>query len=222
MACGKSALSSPIVIDSSDLRNSGSVESLPRMDGIASYENKSSLSQLSVTGLFHSYWPAACRLAARYSPQHAEDLAQVSLYEATKDWGKATQAFRGTSRAQFWTWIKRIVRTNFLDAKKYENARKRGGRTRTASLDFSDVAGEPAADITDHAKSTPSLSASRREQILVAIDRLPGHQMDVARLYFLEDVSSTAIAESLGIAVAEVESRLLKVVRNLKRYLPPR
>lgn len=221
MACGKSALSSPISIDSSEPENSSNAESSPGMDVIAPYDNESSLSQLSVTGLFQSYWPAACRLAARYSSQHAEDLAQVSLYEATKDWGKATQAFRGASRAQFWTWIQRIVRTNFLDAKKYENARKRRGQVRTASLDFSEVAGEPAADITDHAKSTPSLSASRREQILAAIEKLPAEQMDVARLYFLEDVSSMAIAESLGIAITEVESRLLKIVRNLKKYLLP-
>ncbi len=190
------------------------------MDIVAAAGEESSLSQLSLSGLFRSYWPAVCRLAAEYSPRDAEDLAQTTIYEATRDWGTAGQAFRGRSRGQFWTWIKKILRTNYLDARKHEQAKKREGQARAVSLDFSGLGDDAIANLIDQAKSTPSASASRREQMLAAIALLPAPQMEVARLYFLEDVTSTAIADRLEIADAEVEARLLKAVRNLKKHLP--
>ncbi len=180
-----------------------------------------SLSQLSIGGVFRIYWPVMLRMANRYSAEHAEDVASKTLYEATKNWGRADQAFRGSSRAQFWAWMKRVFLRNVFDARKGERTRRGRLRRETVSLDLADVDGDPLFTPADVALETPSGMVSQREQVLAGIEKLPPSQREVAFLQFLEALSSPEIAVRLGVTDVEVEGLLTKATRNLKKHLSP-
>ncbi len=179
-----------------------------------------SLGDLSIGTLFRSYWPAVHRLAERYSRNDAEDLAQVTLFEATRKWGQFDQAFRGRSRGQFWKFVRHILRNNFIDFMKSRLTINGRGRARTASLNRERVQDDPVWEVVDDAKSTPSSVASRRERLLAAIDKLPPSQREVTRLQFVEELPVAATAARLGLSDVEVQAQLLKALRNLKKHLP--
>jgi RNA polymerase sigma factor (sigma-70 family) len=178
-----------------------------------------SLDQLSIGGVFRLYWPVVHRMADRCSPQHAEDIAGKTLYEATKNWGRADQAFRGTSRAQFWSWMKKVFWHNVFDARKLERTQRGRMRREMVSLDLTDLNGDPLFTPADVGNETPSGMVSQREQILAGIEKLPGSQREVARLQYIGALTSVEIAARLGLTDVEVEVLLSKATRNLKKHL---
>jgi RNA polymerase sigma factor (sigma-70 family) len=181
--------------------------------------DEASLSQLSIGGVFRIYWQIVHRMADRCSPQHAEDIAGKTLYEATTNWGRADQAFRGTSRAQFWSWMKKVFWHNVFDARKVDQTQRGRMHRETISLDLTDPEGDRLFTPTDVSHDTPSGMVSQREQILAVIEKLPSSQREVASLQFIGALTSVEIAERRGVTDVEVEVLLSKATRNLKKHL---
>jgi RNA polymerase sigma-70 factor, ECF subfamily len=126
--------------------------------------------------------------------------------------------FRFESR--FSSWVYRIAVNASIDV------RRRARSRRLASLDsMSDGPGDAAKyDLADHLVEMPSISASRREferAIQLAISRLSTKLRTIVVLRYMESLSYEEVAETLGISLGTVKSRLARAHEALDRELTP-
>ena len=140
----------------------------------------------------------------------------VGDYEAAAD--VAQEAFLKVHRTiaelrepdRFKSWLYGVVRSTALD---WLRKQKRG---RTSSL--SQLEGHEEL-FPDAGRERPGAGAERREleeQVLREIQRLPESYREVVILKYLDDRSYKEIAETLGITIETIESRLFRA-RNILR-----
>ena len=135
----------------------------------------------------------------------AEELCQEVMLTI---WNKAATFDRRRSAAS--TWLYRIARNRHIDYLR---------RTSNRDFDPADPALQPEEpERPDHAAAARASEDSLRE----AIAGLPGEQAELLRLAFFDGQSHRQIAESLGLPLGTVKSRLRLAFGRLRRALESR
>ncbi|MCR5878907.1 sigma-70 family RNA polymerase sigma factor [Phenylobacterium sp. J367] len=132
----------------------------------------------------------------------AEELAQDALVAV---WRKA-ELF-DPARASASTWIFRIARNLRLDA---------GRRDRTAAAFEPDLSDAPDPPETPEATA---LTRQREERVRRALAELTPDQVKVLRLSFFQDCPHSEIAETLGLPLGTVKSRIRLALARLRAEL---
>jgi RNA polymerase sigma-70 factor (ECF subfamily) len=147
----------------------------------------------------------ALRLAG--DPSAAEDLVQDTMLRAFRGWS----GYRPGTNAR--AWLLTILRNTFIN--EYRRRRRE-----PVAMDIE--AAEPHAIYRDVADADPEGEFFARivdTRILEAVDRLPTPFREVVVLSDMEGLGYAEIAESLGIPVGTVKSRLFRGRRQLQREL---
>lgn len=129
-----------------------------------------------------------------------DDILQESLMHAWRGRGAAkfesTRAFRA--------WLLTIIDHRIRDAVRHTGAAKRGGGSIHANLNST-------SDNDPGTTSTPSRSASRREQaatMIQALDCVPPESREIVRLRLFEQMTLQEVGQRLGLTLAVVRRRL--------------
>jgi len=158
--------------------------------------------------LYRRYGPPAYGLALRVTG-HAL-LAQEVVHDAFMALWSAPEAFdpaRGTFRSFFLS----LVHHRSVDTiRREERLRRRTARVNPEPLEDEDV-----ADIVtrDH------WLASRRDDVLRALRRLPPEQREVVELAYFQGMTQARIAEVRGLPLGTVKTRTLAAMRKLRAML---
>lgn len=143
----------------------------------------------------------ALRLGLRAA--EAEELAQETLLAV---WRKA--ALFDASKAGASTWIFTIARNLIVDGRR---------RSIRSPLVESDAGSEaPSDDATPEANA---IATQRDQRVRAAIARLSPDQQAVIRLSYFSESPQTDIAETLGIPLGTVKSRVRLATEKLRAYL---
>ena len=137
----------------------------------------------------------------------AEDLVQDTVLKAFRAW----DSFRQGTNAR--GWLLTILRNTFIN-----DYRRR--RRAPAQVDL-EVA-EQHARLDDHPGHDPEGEFFRAlvdDRILAAIDGLPEEFREVVVLSDVEGLGYAQIAETLGIPVGTVKSRVFNALRKLRESL---
>jgi RNA polymerase sigma-70 factor (ECF subfamily) len=124
------------------------------------------------------------------------DLVQETLLDAHRDFS----GFAGHSERELLSWLRRILVRSLLDQAKRNTAQMRDGR-RQQSLEALLEASNSALDSALGIGSTPSLLASRREQVVLladALERLPPDYREVIVLRNLQKLAFEEVAQRMG------------------------
>jgi RNA polymerase sigma-70 factor, ECF subfamily len=135
----------------------------------------------------------------------AQDAAQETFVRV---W-KALPRFDG--RAALGTWIYAITRnTCLMDLRR---------RRPTVSLDDPD---SPDAQHAAVVSSSGSAQDPERDNLLRLVAQLPRNQQEAVRLFYLEDRSYEAVAESLGMPLGTVKNLLHRARKRLVELARPK
>lgn len=134
----------------------------------------------------------------------AEDAAQETMVRV---W-KALPGFDG--RARVGTWIYAIARNTCL----MELRRRRP----TVSIDDPDA---PEAQAAAAAIATAPAADPERDNLLRLVEALQTNQQQAVRLFYLEDRSYEAVAESLGMPLGTVKNLLFRARKRLVELARP-
>lgn len=156
------------------------------------------------------------RLQGKLDPA---DLVQETFLDAHRHF----PAFRGTTEPEFVAWLRRImagVLANTL--RRYYGTKARDPRLEQeleVGFDQSSsvLAGQLAAP-----GSTPSESASRREQAVLfadALQQLPADYREVIVLRHLESLPFATVGDRMGRSVDSVEKLWLRAVARLRQIV---
>ena len=157
-------------------------------------------------------------IAAGAHPQDAGDIVQEAMVEAVRN-GKLFMRLSDAKRAG---WLKRTVHGKVIDAQRYRSRGKRAeGRTRSLNdlaagevrerVRSKRLASEPLADGT-----TPSGAAVLSELRAQVLSEIPQVERQVCTLLLVEKRTPVEIAAKLGIAIEEVEVKLVRGLPLLK------
>lgn len=141
---------------------------------------------------------------------HQEDASDCLQEAMLKAW-RAIGSYRGECALS--TWLYRIASTVCLDF-----LRKRKRLPETESADEMSEDGFMPVDPSP----TPDesiLKAESTAHIRAAMDALPGDMRTVLVLYSLEGLGYEEIAQTLGISVGTVKSRLNRARQKIAKYL---
>lgn len=155
--------------------------------------------------LFDSLYNFACWLAKDRTD--AEDLVQETYAKALKGFSSFQQ---GTN---FRAWIFRILRNTFL------NSRAGLAATRTTALEDEEQEGAAALGASQETPETILLEQANQMMIQEAIEQLPLAFREVVLLCEVEGMSYQEIADTLGIPMGTVMSRLARARRELREAL---
>jgi RNA polymerase sigma-70 factor (ECF subfamily) len=139
--------------------------------------------------------------------QDAEDLTQETFL----------RVFRGRRSyqpvAKFSTWLFTIVNNVARNALR---TRRRAARVLLSHNGAESVLTE---DTRTEKPVSSLLREERREQLLIALQKLPVRQRSALSDYALDHRSYTAIAGRLGLSLPATKSLLHRARRNLREYL---
>jgi len=134
----------------------------------------------------------------------AEDASQETFVRV---W-KALPGFDG--RAALGTWIYAITRnTCLMDL-----------RRRRASMSLDDPDCDAAAAVEAQIATAPAPDPER-DNLLKLLEQLPENQQQAVRLFYLEDQSYEAVAESLGMPLGTVKNLLHRARKQLMALVSP-
>ena len=166
--------------------------------------------------LVAKYGDRAYRLATGIAgnSQDAEEVVQDAFWTVVRK----IDTFRGESA--FGSWFYRIVANA-----AYQKLRHRPGRRSEISLDevlpvFHEN-GQHAAPIADWSPSVddPSRQTELRMALTAALAELPLHYRTALILHDVEGLSNVAVAETLGLGVPNVKSRVHRARLFLRKRL---
>ncbi|HET9932043.1 MAG TPA: sigma-70 family RNA polymerase sigma factor [Polyangiaceae bacterium] len=157
--------------------------------------------------LYDRYAPLLLALVERVAARgaEAEDLVHDVFLEA---WRRAADydAARGTVKS----WLLLRARSRALDHKKSARVARHGGGSDSVFLEqISDGSAEPSL----------APDQSRLREVLLS---LPSEQRTVLVLGYFEGMSSSEIAERVGIPLGTVKSRVAAALANLRQTLADR
>jgi RNA polymerase sigma-70 factor, ECF subfamily len=166
--------------------------------------------------LVAAYGDRACRLATRITgnAQDAEEAVQDAFLSVIRK----IDTFRGDSA--FGSWLYRIV-TNAA----YQRCRRRRGRGADLSLDdllpAFDAHGRHVAPVFDWSMNVadPARQTALRMLLGTAIEKLPASYRAVVVLRDVEGLSHQEIAETLGLTIANVKTRVHRARLFLRKQL---
>ena len=179
-------------------------------------------SPLSAEQVYHDYAPRVYNVARRMlsSDVDAEDVTQDVLLQVVRK----LPSFRGESA--FPTWLHRITVNTALSHRRKQAVRPDLG-SGSASADVLET-GHPARSALgteerqmDQGPVPQLLSREAQRLIERAIDGLPETYRTVFILADVEGLPNAAIAESLGLSVPAIKSRLHRARLLLRQALSP-
>ncbi len=153
--------------------------------------------------LFDSLYNFACWLT--HDRAEAEDLVQETFVKALKGFGSFQQ---GTN---FRAWIYRILRNTFLTS--------RTGLKATMTVPLEEETQEAILPVTPETPESILLDHANQQAIQDALDGLPVIFREVVLLSDIEEMSYQEIADTLGIPIGTVMSRLARARRALREAL---
>jgi RNA polymerase sigma-70 factor (ECF subfamily) len=168
----------------------------------------------AIEGLLQFYRAGLRRYAAGIlGPKMARrldtsDLVQESLTRAFN----RVQQFRGSNRAEFFGWLKAIVRNEAVRLQRYHLTEKRN-----VNLDLSSKYADP-----DDGLSDPGCEVAEQENmvcIAVALESLPDNEREVVHRRSLECQSFEEIARDMNRTAASVKALWTRGIRRLRRIL---
>ena len=154
---------------------------------------------------------SAFRLAYRMTAneQDAEDVVQESFLRAYKQLG------RFESRANFGTWLYRIVANCSVDLMRAKQARH--DQTRSDSLD--ETAEMPAGDLPGPERLARSAEIAAR--VRAALDGLSPLERAAFALRHYEGRTIEEISRTLGLGTSAAKHSVFRAVRKLRVVLQP-
>ena len=158
--------------------------------------------------LFDSLFNFACWLAQDRA--EAEDLVQETYAKALAGFPSFEM---GTN---FRAWIFRILRNSFL------NSRSGLAATRTVALEDERETEARTAPVSEETPESIFLFHANEQAIREAIEHLPVPFREVLLLADVEEMAYREIAETLGIPVGTVMSRLARARKILRESLRER
>jgi RNA polymerase sigma-70 factor, ECF subfamily len=171
---------------------------------------------MAVEDLVATYGDRAGRLAIRIT-RNTQD-AEEALQDAFLSVIRKIDTFRGDSA--FGSWVYRIVANA-----SYQRCRIRRGRDADVSLEnllpVFDEHGRHVGPITDWSKSAddPARRTELRTVLSSAIDELPADYRAALLLRDVEGLSHREIAETLGLTVVNVKTRVHRARLFLRKRL---
>lgn len=136
------------------------------------------------------------------SPAMAEEIAQDTMVTL---WRKS-ELF-DPAKSSLSTWLYRIARNRRIDLLR---------RDRTTLMEPDD----PVFDVVDDVDLEGGLDALQREEaVRAAMKDLPEEQLSLVRLAFFDGLSHSEIAESTGLPLGTVKSRIRLAFTRLRRRL---
>ena len=171
---------------------------------------------MAAEDLVAAYGDRAGRLARRITgnAQDGEETVQDAFLSVIRK----IDTFRGD--AAFGSWLYRIVANA-----AYQRCRSRRGRGAEVSLDSLlpafDAHGRHVAPVSDWSMSVddPARQTELRMVLTTAIEELPADYRAIVLLRDVEGLSHHDIAESLGLTVVNVKSRVYRARLFLRRQL---
>jgi RNA polymerase sigma-70 factor (ECF subfamily) len=156
------------------------------------------------------------RLQGKVDPA---DLVQETFLNAHRDFAK----FRGGTEAEWISWLREILACNLAHLiRRYLGTQRRDVRLeRELKQDLnhsSQVLGQPLTT----PQSSPSQSASRREQAVLladALEKLPEDYREVIILSHLESLSFAEVALRMGRSMDSVKNLWARALARLRRSL---
>lgn len=161
--------------------------------------------RLAFATLFGHYAPRIKTFSIRRgaSPNAAEDLAQEAMIAV---WRKASQF--DPSRASVSAWIFAIASNLRIDALRREQRAQTFANDETLPTSANPEQPEELA-----------LASEREVRVRDAMSLLPGDQLQVVRLSFIEERAHGDIAQMLDVPLGTVKSRLRLAYRRLRETL---
>ena len=153
--------------------------------------------------LADSLYNFACWLT--HDRAEAEDQVQETFVKALKGFGSFHQ---GTN---FRAWIYRILRNTFLTS--------RTGLKATMTVPLEEETQETILPVTSQTPESILLSHANQQAIQDALDSLPVIFREVVLLCDVEEMSYQEIADTLGVPIGTVMSRLARARRALRDAL---
>jgi len=139
------------------------------------------------------------------NPQDAEDLVQETYLKALKGFASFQP---GTN---FRAWMYRILRNSFLTSRAGLSAKM------TVPLDAEDDAA--LLPVTSDTPESVLLARADQQVVQNAIEQLPVAFREVILLCDIEEMSYQEIAETLGIPIGTVMSRLSRARKSMRESL---
>lgn len=153
--------------------------------------------------LFDSLYNFACWLT--HDRAEAEDLVQETFVKALKGFGSFRQ---GTN---FRAWIYRILRNTFLTSRTSLKA--------TMTVPLEEETQEAILPVTSETPESILLDHANQQVIQDALEGLPVILREVVLLCDVEEMSYQEIADTLGIPIGTVMSRLARARQTLRESL---
>ncbi len=158
--------------------------------------------------LYRRYGPPAYGLALRVTGHDL--LAQEVVHDAFMALWSAPEAF-DPSRGTFRSFFLSLVHHRSVDTvRREERLRRRAARVNPEPLEDEDVADIVARD---------HWLATRRDDVLRALRRLPPEQREVVELAYFQGMTQARIAEARGLPLGTVKTRTLAAMRKLRAML---
>lgn len=149
----------------------------------------------------------------------ASDLVQETFLEAHRNFGR----FRGTSEAQFVSWLRQILVAKLADLlRRYLGTQ---GRDVRLERDLEDAVDRSSALLgcgLVAPQASPSQQAAQREQAVLladALGELPDDYREVLVLRHLEGLTFPEVARRMGRSLDSVEKLWMRALARLRQIL---
>lgn len=164
--------------------------------------------------LANQYYRSIYRLALRITGNHedAEDTSQEALLKAYRN----MKVFEGKSR--FYTWLVRIVMNEALMKLRKRRSAKIVSLDEVLQLDADTVVFREIED-WKHDPEKQYAEVEFQERLALALDSLGPKLSSAFQLRNVEDLSVKETAETLGLSMSAVKSRLMRARCRLRRRL---
>ncbi len=176
--------------------------------------------------LYRSYIALLARLEVGRRLQAkvgVSDVVQETFLEAHRDFSQ----FRGTTEAEFMSWLRQILARNLANlVRRHYGTQRRDIRLERAVEDELLESSRALDHELAASQSSPSGRAARREQVVLlteALDRLPEHYREVIIMRHFEGLPFHEVAKRMQRSVDSVKKlwlRALPRLRNLLGALP--
>jgi RNA polymerase sigma-70 factor (ECF subfamily) len=156
------------------------------------------------------------RLQGKVDPA---DLVQDTFLNAHRDFAK----FRGGTEAAWLGWLREILACNLAHLiRRYLGTQRRDVRLERELKQDLNHSSQVLGQSLMTPQSSPSQSASRREQAVLladALEKLPGDYREVIILSHLESLSFSEVALRMGRSVDSVKNLWARALARLRRAL---
>lgn len=153
------------------------------------------------------------RLIRRIDPS---DVVQLALADADSKLGD----YLRDRPLPFYLWVRRLAWERLIQLHRHHRAARRAvGREEPRGLALPDASTLQLAERLVASGPSPSEAIGREERrqiVRLALERLPSQDREVLVLRYLEELSFTEVAATLGIGLSAVKMRHLRALERIR------